>query len=130
MSKGGVTIPLFHCIFNGAESITHYLRDYDEGLYEALPNIFAICISNNKGSRRKIVAGFIVKTSYGANDAEFLPALLGAAKSTAEINPLLTKSSSLLPAILRIPGTELPTENEMLQVMQQQFLKFSTGGHA
>lgn len=45
--KGGVTIPIFHCVFNGYESITSFMRDFDLSLYKELENLYAICFSNN-----------------------------------------------------------------------------------
>jgi len=128
--KGGVTIPLFHCIFNEYESITHFMRTYDEVLYKKLENLYAVCISDNSGPKKKIVAGFIVKTSYTHNDSEFLDAITEVALSTEELKQHVGRNTSFLPARLGITGSTPPSEPEMLNVMSQQFLKFSTAGNA
>ncbi len=129
-SKGGVTMPLFHCIFNNFDSITHFMRTYDEVLYRQLKNTYAVCISDNSGLNRKIVAGFIVKTSYSHNDPEFLNAITKIGLSTKELSSYIGSNTSFLPARLGVMGSEPLSESEMLNVMLQQYLKFSTAGNA
>ncbi len=128
--KGGVTIPVFHCVFNGYDSITSYMRDYDEGMYKILDNLYAVCVSDNSGSKRKIVAGFIVKTSYTHNDSEFFGAITEAAQSAKELSQYLGSNASFLPARIGVKGSSSLSESEMLEVMSQQSLKFNVGGNA
>lgn len=128
--KGGVTIPLFHCIFNGYDSITSFMRNYDEGLYKQLENIYAVCISDNRGPSKNIVAGFMIKTSYTHNDPEFLDVITEVAQSAKELNPYIGRNTSFLPARLSVTGSPPLSESEMLHVMSQQFLKFSAAGNA
>ena len=128
--KGGVTIPLFHCIFNGYESITSFMRTYDESMYRQLENVYAICISDNSGSRKKIVAGFIVKTSYTHKDPEFLDVITEVALTTKELSPYISQNTSFLPARIGVPGNSPLTESEMSHLMSRQSLKFSSAGNA
>ena len=128
--KGGVTIPIFHCIFNGYESITSFMYDFDEELYASLPNLYAICISNNRGSTKNIIAGFFIKTSYTHEDSEFLDALNAITKSNKKLAKKIDNNASYFPARLTISGSKPLSEDEMLQIISQQALKFSTGGKA
>lgn len=127
--KGGITIPLFHGIFKG-DSITHYDREFDENLYSSLPYLYAICIARKDRGMKKIVAGFFVKTSYSHNDEGFTAAIATAAQSAAELHPFLEGSFSFHPA--RINSAEGPplSENEMLDILQKQYVKFSAYGSA
>jgi len=74
--KGGLTVPVFDCIFHGQESIESFIREFDGGLYNSLPNLYAICFSDNSSSPRNIVAGCVVKTSFTHHDEEFSAAVL------------------------------------------------------
>ncbi|MDX2503678.1 MAG: hypothetical protein QNL62_04265 [Gammaproteobacteria bacterium] len=125
-----MTIPMFHCIFNGHESITSFIHDFDEKLYKSLPNLYAICISNNRGSTKNIVAGFFVKTSYTHEDSEFLDAITAVTKSNKELAKTVGDNASFFTDRLTISGSKPLFDNEMLQVISQQALKFSVGGNA
>jgi len=127
--QGGLTIPLFHCIFNNG-SITHYDRKYDAKLYTSLPNLYAVCIANKNSGMRRVVGGFFVKTSYSHNDEGFIDAIAAAAQSATELLPLLNGNTSFLPARLNAPLDPPLTEQEMLDVMLEQYVKFSTHGTA
>lgn len=127
---GGVTIPIFHCVFNGHESITSFTREFDENMYRALPNLYAICLSDNSSAARKIVAGFFIKTSYTHQDPEFLDAITAVAKSTKELSKFMEVKSSFLPARLGPTDSEPLSELEMLKIMSEQSLKFSAAGNA
>lgn len=128
--KGGVTIPIFDCIYNGAESITSFERDFDEKLYEILPNLYTVCIADNSQGSRNIVGGFFVKTSYTHNNKEFEDSLHAAALSSPNLSQLLGPEVSFLPARLGVSGSAPLSEQEMLRVMITQFLKFSQEGSA
>ena len=75
--QGGVTTSLFHCVFNDDGSITHYLDEADPGLSQALPNTYAVCLADNSGATRKVVAGFVAKTTFTHNDSGFQDAMYG-----------------------------------------------------
>ncbi|NVD74552.1 hypothetical protein D0T25_30145 [Duganella sp. BJB488] len=128
--KDGITIPIFHGIFNGHESITHFIHDFDPALYELLPNLYATCIADNGRSPRKIVAGFFVKTSYHHDDAEFSGALHAAMMTIPALTSFVNTQFSLLPARLEVIGSEPLSEQEMLRTLLSQSLKHSTFGHA
>ncbi len=126
---GGITIPLFHCIFNNG-SITHYDREYDTDLYFSLPNLYAVCIADRKSGKRQLVAGFFVKTSYSHHDSGFVPAIAAAAQSATELIPFLNEKISFLPARIQAPDSAPLSEYEMLDVMLKQYVKFSSHGTA
>jgi len=128
--KGGVTIPVFDCIFHGAESIESFARDFDEELYAQLPNLYAICVAEKQGREKRIVAGFFVKTSYTHHDEEFLSAITMALKSSEKLHKFAGPNSSFFPARLGVVGSSPLTETEMLKIMITQFLKHSVGGSA
>ncbi|MGB8011035.1 MAG: hypothetical protein WCF68_05440 [Terriglobales bacterium] len=122
--KGGATIPLFHCFFDGDESITHFMDKFDPALYEALPYLYAVCIAKTTEKAKTVVAGFFIKTSYTHNDPDFMDALNLAVAGTPALQALIGEGTSYLPARISIPGGP-PTEAEMLRVMFEQHLKFS-----
>jgi hypothetical protein len=77
-----------------------------------LPNLYVICLSDNSGSTRKIVAGFFVKTSYSHEDPEFLDTTTVVAKSTKELSKLVGAKTSLLHARLDVVGSEPPLSED------------------
>ena len=122
--KGGATIPLFHCFFNGDESITHFVDKFDPVLYEALPYLYAVCIAKTTKKAKTVVAGLFIKTSYTHNDPDFMDALNLVVVSKPALQALIGEGTSYLPARISIPG-DPPTEAEMVHIMQGQHLKFS-----
>ncbi|MAK31818.1 hypothetical protein [Acinetobacter sp.] len=126
---GGVTLLTHYCLFNDSDSITHFSSDVDSELYQALPHLYAVCISDNSHANRKITAGFVVKTTYTHNDAEFLDALTNIVVQKSELQPYFNDQVSFLPAKINVTVQPL-TEAEFLQVMQSQFLKFNVDGKA
>ena len=63
---------LFHCFFNSDGSITHHMHDPDDDLVSCLPNLYVVYISDNALKRKRIVAGFFVKTSCTHLDFDFV----------------------------------------------------------
>lgn len=128
--KDGLSILLFHCLFNDDGSITHFTHEYDPELYQALPNLYAVCIADRSGNSRKITGGFVIKTSYTHNDKDFLATLTNAMSIEPRMNALIGTHSSFLPARVGIPVDGPITEAEMLRVMLDQSLKHSAVGSA
>jgi hypothetical protein len=123
--KGGLSALLFHCFFNGDESITHYMHNIDSDLYEELTNLYAVCIASTTDKRKTVLAGFVIKTSYTHNDTDFIDTLINAVSMEPQLNDLIGDNTSFLPARLGITGNKPPTETEMLRIMVGQHLKFS-----
>lgn len=129
--KGGVSIPVFECLFNGSDSITSFTRSFNQALYEHLPNLYVVCLSKQKGRQRQLVGGFFIKTSYTHEDgADFQDALEQAVHTSQNLAKFTGPNFSLLPARLGIQGSEPLTEAEMLKILSTQYLKFSTAGNA
>lgn len=129
--KGGVSIPVFECFFNGSDSITSFTRNFDQNLYERLPHLYVVCISKNKAKQRQLVGGFFIKTSYTHDDgADFQGALEQALLTSQNLSKFTGPEFSMLPARLGIRGTEPLSEAEMLRILSIQYLKFSTAGTA
>lgn len=128
-NSGGVSLLTHYCLFNNSDSITHFSNDTDSDLYQLLPNLYAVCISDNSQANRKITAGLVLKTTYTHDDPEFLDALVNIVSQKAELQPYYNDKTSFLPAKLNVTGKPL-TEAEFLQIMQQQFLKFNVDGKA
>ncbi|MBA1245436.1 hypothetical protein [Pseudomonas japonica] len=125
--KGGVSIPVFECLFNGSESITSFTKEFDRSLYEALPHLYVVCIAKNTGKLKQLVGGFFIKTSYHHNDGyEFTAALHTALITSDTLRQFDSPEYSLLPARLGVLGAEPLSEGEMLKIFSQQYLKFNT----
>lgn len=128
-NSGGVSLLTHYCLFNDSDSITHFSNDTDSDLYQLLPNLYAVCISDNSQANRKITAGLVLKTTYTHDDPEFIDALVNIVSQEAELQPYYNDKISFLPAKLNVAGKPL-TEAEFLQIIQQQFLKFNVDGKA
>jgi hypothetical protein len=129
-TEGGVTLLLFHCIFNGDGSITHFMHDIDLGSYQSLPNMYAVYIAERSSKQKKVTGGFFVRTSYTHDDTDFNRALSNSVAAIPRLDKIITKHSFFLPA--RVPSPDGPpvTENEMLRAMITQALKHSSMGAA
>ncbi|MBA1290578.1 hypothetical protein [Pseudomonas japonica] len=125
--RGGVSIPVFECLFNGSESITSFTKEFDRTLYEALPHLYVVCISKNKGKLKQLVGGFFIKTSYHHDDGHDFTAALHAALMTSDtLRRFDGPEYSLLPARLGVLGADPLSEGEMLRIFGQQYLKYNT----
>jgi hypothetical protein len=127
--KGGVSVLLFHCLFNSNGSVTHFMHDLDVELYRSLPNLYAVCISDTS-SKQKITAGFFIKTSYSHHDSDFLGALTNVISMESGMRNLIHERSSCFPARIGISGDAPPSEDEMLRLIVGQALKHGVGGSA
>jgi len=125
--KGGITIPIFDCIFHENESIESFRREFDEELYAQLPNLYVISVAKNIGREKRIVAGFFIKTSYTHHDKEFSSVVSGAFNLSEKLHKFAGSNISFLPARLGVVGRSPPTEMAMLKVMLEQFQKHSFG---
>jgi len=128
--KGGITETVLHAIFNGHDSITHFMHTLVPGLHENLPNMYAVCIADKGQSPRKIVAGFICKTSYHHDDVDFRNAMNGQLAITPDLNKFNESRYSLLPGRINIARHEIPSENSMVRLLLDQALKHNTFGNA
>lgn len=129
--KGGVSIPVFECLFNGPASITSFTRSFDQALYELLPNLYVVCIAKGSDERRKLIGGFFIKTSYHHSDgADFQDALNQAVYTSENLASFTGPEYALLPARLGIEGSEPLSEAEMLHILSTQYLKYSRAGSA
>lgn len=127
--KGGLSVLLFHCLFNSNGSVTHFMHDFDVELYHSLPNLYAVCISDTSSKRKKITAGFFIKTSYSHQDSDFIGALTNVVSIDTGMKSLINERSSFLPARIGISGAP-PSEDEMLRAVVTQALKHGVGGSA
>lgn len=124
IEKGGATACLFSCLFDKFESVTHFTHSHPQELLNRLQNIYAVCVAINTSKTKKIISGFVVKTSYTHNDNDFL----GALENILELYPNLAgneKASniSFLPAKIGVIDDQLLSEHEMIQLLVQQRLK-------
>jgi hypothetical protein len=127
--KGGLSVLLFHCLFNSNGSITHFMHDFDVELYQSLPNLYAVCISDTSSKQKKITVGFFIKTSYSHQDSDFIGALTNVVSIDTGMKNLINERSSFLPARIGISGGH-PNEDEMLRTIVSQALKHGVGGSA
>ena len=128
--KGGLSVLLFHCLFNSNGSVTHFMHDLDVELYRSLPNLYAVCMSDTSSNQKKITAGFFIKTSNSHYDSDFIGVLANVISSDTGMRSLINERSSFLPARITISGDAAPSEDEMLRVIFTQALKYGVGGSA
>ncbi len=128
--KGGVSIPIFECIFSEAGSFTGFERDFDEKLYMVLPNLYAVCIKDKSYKPHRIIGGIFVKTSYTHKDKEFIDSLNAVVETSSNLGKYLGSNFTFLPARLGVEGSSPLSENKMQEIMQTQYLRFSQSGTA
>lgn len=127
--KGGLAVLLFHCYFNGSESITHFMHDLDTSLYSDLPNLYTVCIADNSTQNKKITAAFTIKTTHDHNDPDFINILTNVVSIDQDLLAHLNDKTTFLPARINFSGQPL-TEKEHLQISVQQFMKHNVDGRA
>ena len=128
--KGGLTAPLFHCVFNAEGSITHYLNEVDPDLRRRLPHTYAVCLADNSSVPRRVVAGFFAKTTYLHTEDGFAVAMKSVVQALERLQPFQSANISFLPARINVPDGGPLSEDEMLRVLFQQYTKFSAVGTA
>jgi hypothetical protein len=128
--EGGVTALLFHCIFNADGSATHFMHDADDGLSRSLPNVYAVCIARRESRHKRVMAGFVVKTTHTHDDPDFVDALNNAVRAESALANLVDERSSFFPARLGVSGAAPLTEDEMLRVLIAQSFKHGAVGTA
>lgn len=128
VEKGGVTVPLNWCTFNGFDTVVHDTLKTDEGLLRKLPNAYAVCIAQRNSTPKVIVGGFFVRTTYTHHDTEFPKALAEAMFAIPAFRSFAPQDHSFLPAKVNAPIDV--TEDEMIKLLLSQKLKFTTGGRA
>jgi hypothetical protein len=130
MKQGGVTIPIFHCVFNNG-SITHYAHEFENALYEAIPNLYAVCVAQRaRDGFRHVIAGFFIKTSFKHDEEGFHDACKASIKTMKEVESIIDGEFSLLPALMTIKGPHPLTEEELLSIIFQQYFKHHEMGRA
>ena len=72
----------------------------------------------------------MAKTTFHHNDAGFEKAMFGLLGSKPQLQSLVSKKTSLLPAKLNVPPGPPLSEDEMLRLAFQQYMKFSASGTA
>jgi hypothetical protein len=127
--QGGVTIPLFQCVFNADGTMTHWVTSFERELYFALPHLYLVCLAEGVGRSRKLVGSLMVKTSLHHDEAGFADAMNLAMAAFESLRTRVGKHTSLLPARIGLDG-EPPSEAEFLRLSMQQHLKFSSAGTA
>lgn len=127
-NNGKVSMFLFHCYFNGSESITHFEHESDPVLYKSLDNLYGVLISDNSGQHRKITAGFVIKTTLDHNNPAFLEVLGSVKNLNGEIDKHIHEKCSFIPFKLNMGNDEPLTETEFLRIMQSQFMRYNVDG--
>lgn len=128
VEKGGVTVPLNWCIFNGFDTVVHDTLKTDEELLRKLPHVYAVCIAQRNSNPKEIVGGFFVLTTYTHEDAEFPEALAQAMFAVVAFRKFAPQDHSFLPA--RVSAPIDVSEEEMVKLLLRQKLKFTTSGRA
>jgi hypothetical protein len=106
------------------------MHHFDEALYKALPNLYALCLTDSIYGTKRVVAGLIIKTSFTHHDSEFIDAITALAKTIPNLSDLVSQQASFLPARLGVMGQAPLLEDEMLSIMIKQSLKHSSAGSA
>lgn len=123
---GNITTLIFHCIFNNDGSIWHVMHENINAIAEPLPNTYAVCIAENKEGKKLIRAGFVMKSTLHHTNDGFVLSLKNACMSFNELKPfILADNISFLPAKLGMNGIQLPTEDECLNTLYNQYIKHS-----
>lgn len=130
-SPGQISMLVFHCFFNGSDSITHFDHDFDLELYNNLDHLYGVLIADNSTANKKITAGFALKTTLTHHQPGFLEILSGIDSINEGLAEHIHPKSSFLPFKINVGKTDAPlSENEYLQLMYNQFMRFNVDGKA
>lgn len=126
--KGSVSVVRFHCIVsNDGESVTSFTTEIDPGLLQILDNFYVVCIAETNKRRKRVTAGFAMKTSLTHNDKlEFPDALLAGVESMPDLKKIWNKNSSFFPFKINIPDQNLLSEELFLYLFAQQAQKINS----
>lgn len=127
--QGGASILLFHCVYNGSDSITHFMQDMHPEIYNELPNLYSVCVADNSTGNKKITATFFIKTTRHHNDPDFLDSLLSIMALSPDLLAHWKEKTSLIPAHHLVNGPPL-SENEYVHFSQKLYMKHNIDGRA
>lgn len=129
-NNNGVSLLMFHCLFNDGGSITHFSHKFLPELYDALSNLYVVCIVNRSEGIKKAVGAFVIKTSLAQDNPNFLLILKSTVATEPRLINLIDSDSSLLATKLNVPVGKSISENEMLELMMRQAILHGTVGAA
>ena len=89
--------------------------------------MYVVYISDNALKRKRIVAGFFVKTSCTHLDFDFVERLTAIVSCDIRLRSQIDDRSIFLPSRIGIPGKTRPTFEEMVQIVIAQALKRGVG---
>ncbi|WP_235424039.1 hypothetical protein [Citrobacter koseri] len=122
----GISSLIFHCVFNGDSSVTHFMHEGLNKIAEPLPNMYAVCVAENHKGKKIVRAGFVIKTTFHHESSDFPSALRSVCMSVKELMPFVdSNKTSFLPAKMGVRGIQLPTEDECLYILFNQYIKHS-----
>ncbi|MGQ1270019.1 hypothetical protein ACT4XR_19970 (plasmid) [Acinetobacter baumannii] len=127
--RGGLTVLLFHCFFNGSESITHFTHDINLELYEGLPNLYSVCIADSSTSNKKVTAAVFIKTNLHHEDPDFSTTLVNVLSINPDLHSHLNEKTKFLAARIKMDGPPL-SEREYLKISVTQYMKHNVDGRA
>lgn len=131
MSKAGsLTVVLMHCLISDdGQSMDHFMHALPDDVITDAPNVYSLSLTRPLRGAKQVVGGFFVKTSLTDKSADFHGVMMGMLAQIPALAVRQVEGSTLATAKVAVPY-EMPTEQDMLQVMLTQFVKYSTVGRA
>lgn len=131
-NKGGISLPLIHCLFNGVETTTHFIHDHGLSLsmYQMIPNIYTVLVADKSSCGKKIIAGFMVKTTYEQSSPGFTSMLSETIKLMPNVDKCFDQNCSLITSKVNVQKDEIFTEDELTRIITPQFIKHHQDGRA
>lgn len=99
------------------------MHDSDDELADRLPHLYVVYVSRKIGKKKRIVAGFFVKTDCIHQDFHFVEMLIAVSSGNAGLGKLIDADATFLPVPIEIPGKTRPTVEEMAQIVISQSIK-------
>lgn len=121
--KGGVTQPLFYCVFNGFESVTGYMVHQESDMQVVLPHTYAVLAYDKSVGKSAFPFGLILKSTYEPSDHELNEAIHAYIKGNDHMRNLVGSNMGALSSRLRFDGDAPLTENEMTMCLHRMMIQ-------
>lgn len=124
--KGGVSQPLFYCIFHGFESSTGYTVEHNVDMKLYLENTIAALIYDKEVGKSSFIAGILFKTSYESSDKEFGEMLHSYVLNNKHIIEALSHERNIgaIFSKVAVKGSEPLSESEITHFLYTMMVRY------
>ncbi|KPY17032.1 MULTISPECIES: hypothetical protein [Pseudomonas syringae group] len=122
---------LYSCSIDAVQDInyTEY-RAYDIDMYRAMTSLYCVSVAINGPQSKKIVGGFFFKSSMPDNSPQFQIQMTSVFDALPEFSAVDRNQASLLHTRLFVQDGEPLTNEHMLKMITDQYVRYTSAGSA